>query len=196
MRRIACVLVVLLGVTGCQHSTVDTKRARVVSVKNEMPSDVPIVIFSVRDKRSDRGRVGVAKNGYNQVLHDLNATGDVTSWIRESIVESLENAGAQVFDDMVPGAVVMNLSLVELFTEANANAFSGEITGKIVLDAEVEFPDGRAFTRRFGGVAKETYYMDWGFNLYERHIHKATDIAIRRLVSALRALIINPRAAR
>jgi hypothetical protein len=180
------IALVLLG--GCLQATVNTENLRDVRVDKSFPSTAAIFVDGARDQRGNTERVGVLKNGYDVVLKDVRATDEVAPWVAESLIESLRGADAIVLESMTPGAVWLRPTVVEFFTEANPGAFLLEVVGKVVIDVEIELHNGRAFKRRFGGLVKEQYFLA-PRDVHERLLHRATDRALKRIVSAVHALV-------
>lgn len=187
--RLLVVVCALLCAPACLQSTVNTGRARAVSLDDTSPFSAPIFVAPVFDDRRDPRRVGAIKNALNMVLRDVEPSDDdVAGFVRESLVETLRGAGAQILGEERADGVVVQMSLVEFFTEGAPGGLGVECAAKVVVDVEVRLLDGSKWQRRFGFVSEGTGGSG-DLDVYEVRLFEALDETLARIVDGLRVLL-------
>jgi len=187
--RLLVVVCALLFAPACLENTVNTGRARAVSLDDAPPFAAPIFVAPVFDDRRDPRRVGAIKNALNMVLRDVEPSDDdVAGFVRESLIETLRGAGAQILGEERADGVVVQMSLVEFFTEGAPGGLGVKCAAKVVVDVEVRLLDGSKWQRRFGFVTEDEGDA-FESDVYETRLLDALDETLARIVDGLRVLL-------
>jgi hypothetical protein len=149
-----------------------------------------VVAESFVDRRPDRARCGMKKNGYNVDSAKLLCAGSPDEFLPQLLAYELRAVGFRVFMSSgakVPAAdAVISGSVQQYFIEPKLEFFGSAMEADVGLNLTVRLADGRVAERRFYAKGEEATL----FNMLE-DAQTAASAATRELLASAAGAVAN-----
>lgn len=182
----------LLLATGCSQYRVHLEylQPQHTGAKLNRPT---IYLEKFEDKRIDRSRVGVGRNGYNMEITDVLTEQDVATWLSNALAMEMEKAGFVVVKvDGQQAAGNQPLPLLQgytnrVFTDMLMAFPRMELISNIKLHLKLTLPD-QVLERDFFAVEIDRSAVGFGANSYKEIMEKTARQITAEIVESLVSL--------
>ena len=139
----ACVCVALLSLLdGCAYTATTVTLPKLLEPAPPSGGREVVLVGPFVDARSQRGRCGMKKNGYNGDTADILCAEDPGAWVARRLASDLRAVGVIVHDQPHGSALRIEGTLLQFFTEPQAQAFTVELETDIHVVLTATWPDG------------------------------------------------------